>query len=377
MITHALRTRLLWLAISGALLACRSGDTAERIDVVLRDRIPLGEFGGSSAGVMVRRGESTGVLMVAAEGGSRVLLIRPDRSRAEVSLPDTQILVSNLGVSGNSLWIADAGAQRVVTRTGEGPWHETFVPTIQANEVPTVVGVLADSEVVVTTPVEDGRRTKQILVALVRRNVAKVVDSISQSEGEMRVESPDGGTTILLRQPWAYRDLSVIGGGGHTLTLLRQRRPTRAHESGPLVVVEDVSTAGRVVAQESLHFHQPARVDIATHKWVRAIMTDSLVQFLGGRTRTEAILLASVVQPSQLPAIRRAVRASRTALLLERITSDPRRSAWEIWQRGRRTGAFELAPGILLQDATDSTIWATTRKGPDEIDILVYSIRRR
>jgi len=346
------------------------------MEVVVRDRIPVDPSLGSPPSVLVRSAGSSGALIVAAVGGDRVLQVQGG-AWSVIAPPDSLLRVSNLGVLGDSLWIADDAARRVLVLSGSSVRHrEILTPTIQPHSQPHVLGLLAEGVVVVESrpapPVPD---TLVALIAAVGTGDAMVIDSVAEFGGEMRLVPPSGSPVVLFAQPWFYRDIPVITRNGYTLAILRQR-PARPDQRSAIVEVHEHLRRQRRAPVQSLSLRPTALTNAVIESWLSSVMQDSLVRFLGGRQRAERELRAALFRPPHLPAIRRALSASPDFLFLERVTADTLHH-WEIWQHGRRRGSFVLSPRISLQDIADSTIWAVTRGAPGVDTILVATVRKR
>ena len=117
--------------------------------------------------------------------------------------------------------------------------------------------------------------------------------------------------------------------------------------------------------------------DRVIRKWLRPLMSDSLFRFLGGARITDSIFRKLLYKPLYMPAFRRVVAGSDDSVLLERVVDDSAHH-WELRRfDGRLVGSFVLRPGVVLQDAADSTLWAIDGGTPGAESLLVMTLRPR
>lgn len=251
------------------------------------------------------------------------------------------------------------------------------MPTIQPQAQVAVLGMFRDGTAVVgSRPRDLGRDTVVSLLVAIREGSAAVFDSLLAIGKEMRISAANGEGSTVFRQPWQYEDLALSSRNGRSLVVLRQRP---ASSGDPVVRVEVQRFGSHLerVSSQTWSF-KANRVDgVVIRKWLRPLLHDSVFRFLGSAQRTDSIFRRLLFQPSYMPAFRRAVAGSDDSVLLERVVDDSSHH-WELRNfEGRMVGSFVLRPGVVLQDAADSTIWAIQRSAAGAESVLVMTLRPR
>jgi hypothetical protein len=312
------------------------------------------------------------ILVVLAAHRNQIRVVAGHRTIEVFEVPDKTLFVSNMGLLGDTLWIADDAGRRVMLFwLAERSWSERIIPTVQPGSQPAVLGVLRGGAPISVSAISGGAVDVSD-IAIVRSDdgPGEIVDSLRAIGGELRLTRAGGFGEVRLLQPWVFRDFAIVERDGSSVTVVRQRP---AVLPGATIRISAYRLGDAAASLKEWEVQTDEVGPDVLREWADRVMTDSLALFFGGIAGARERLTNAVFRPLQMPVIRRIISAGRGMFLVERADSRETGHAWELWGAdGAIRGQFRLPENQELNDAVGNDIYLLEH-GADRIDRIILA----
>jgi hypothetical protein len=317
--------------------------------------------------VLVRAGDGGSVAILSATLPQSIRVWRRGQW-STVTLPDSLMFIVNAGFIGDSLWLYDAAAQRILIRGVDGPWRQILLPYLAPGYRQEVVGVLADGSIALlsTAPQRDEEPELTLVWLATPAAGVRILDSLDTTPSELRL-SLSRGRSLRSEQPWQIRDLAILSSDRKSVVLLKQRSDNGRTDDGFAGIRIRRYSTPEYRLQESQLLLPRLRFDKRVlNNWLRAFLTDSLANAFGSRAKAESALASRLFIPDRFSAFEQVSALPNGLFFISRLVNAAGKTRWELWSVDEPRHlklSFPAAPGFELQDTINGDLlWISRRQ---------------